>query len=189
MGVPAGFDDVLATKPYYRSTYVFVYASGRDFQIRSFDDPALRQLRIGLHAFSQDGANTPPAHALARRGMGANVVGFTQADEQSPGNPPATIVRAVASGKIDVGIIWGPFGGYFAKREHRPLEVVAVSPPVDPPSLAFVFDISMGVRRGEDALKQELEAILDRKQGDIRRILETYGVPLIEPPQSTAAER
>jgi quinoprotein dehydrogenase-associated probable ABC transporter substrate-binding protein len=156
VGVPAGYDEVLATKPYYRSTYVFVYASGKDYQIRSFDDPALRQLRIGLHAYSQDGANTPPAHALARRGMGGNVVGFTQADEEPGGNPPARIVQAVAAGEIDVGVLWGPFGGYFAKREHPALEVVPVSPPVDPPSLPFVFDISMGVRRGEEAFKKEL---------------------------------
>jgi hypothetical protein len=29
MGVPAGFDQVSATKPYYRSTYALVYARGR----------------------------------------------------------------------------------------------------------------------------------------------------------------
>jgi quinoprotein dehydrogenase-associated probable ABC transporter substrate-binding protein len=188
MGVPAGYDEVLATKPYYRSTYVFVYASRKDLQIRSFDDRALRQLRIGLHGYTQDGANTPPAHALARRGMGANVVGFTQADEQSSGNPPARIVRAVAAGEIDVGVIWGPFGGYFARREHRPLEVVAVSPSIDPPSLPFAFDISMGVRRGDDALKQELEGVLERKQGEIRKVLLQYGVPLVEEGGRTCEE-
>jgi quinoprotein dehydrogenase-associated probable ABC transporter substrate-binding protein len=187
MGVPAGYGEVLATKPYYRSTYVFVYPADKDIDLRSFDDPALRGLRIGLHAFSHDGGNTPPAHALARRGIIGNVVGFAQADAGTSGTPQQKIVESVAAGDIDVGIVWGPCGGYFAKRQHRNLEVVPVSPSVDPP-FPFVFDIAMGVRKGEDAFKRELEAILDRKQGDIRRILEKYGVPLVEPPQS-AAER
>ena len=187
MGVPAGYGEVLATKPYYRSTYVFVYPADKDIHLRSFDDPALRELRIGLHAFSHAGGNTPPAHALERRGMFGNVVGFAQADAGPSGTPPQRIVESVAAGDIDVGIVWGPFGGYFAQRQHRKLEVVPVSPSVDPP-FVFVFDIAMGVRRGEEPFKRELEAILDRKRGDIRRILEKYGVPLVEPPQS-AAER
>jgi quinoprotein dehydrogenase-associated probable ABC transporter substrate-binding protein len=187
MGVPADYDEVLATKPYYRSTYVFVYPADKDIHLRSFDDPALRELRIGLHAFSHGGGNTPPAHALERRGIFGNVVGFAQADAGPSGNPPQKIVESIAADDIDVGIVWGPFGGYFAQRQHRKLEVVPVSPSVDPPFL-FVFDIAMGVRKGEDAFKRELEAILDRKQGHIRRILEKYGVPLVEPPQS-AAER
>jgi len=187
IGVPAGYDEALATRPYYRSTYVFVYPAGKDWQIRSFDDPALRQLRIGVHAYAKDGANSPPAQALARRGMGGNVVGFTQADEEPGESPPARIVRAVAEGEIDVGIVWGPFGGYFAKRQERKLEVVPVSPAIDPP-FPFVFDIAMGVRRGDVAFKRELEEILDRKQSDIRRILEEYDVPLLQPAWS-AAER
>jgi mxaJ protein len=187
MGVPAGYDEVLATRPYYRSTYVFVYPAGKDLHLRSFDDPALRKLRIGLHAFSHNGGNTPPAYALERRGIVGNVVGFAQPDAGPSGNPPQRIVESIAAGDIDVGIVWGPFGGYFAQRQHRKLEVVPVSPAVEPP-FPFVYDIAMGVRPGEDAFKQELEAILDRKQSDIRRILEEYGVPLVEPPQS-AAER
>jgi mxaJ protein len=187
MGVPAGLDEVLATKPYYRSTYVFVYRADKDIHLRSFDDPALRELRIGLHAYSQDSGNTPPAHALARRGIVGNVVGFAQSDAGPSGNPPQRIVESIAAGRIDVGIVWGPFGGYFAQRQQRKLEVVPVSPAVDPP-FPFVYDIAMGVRRGEDAFQREVEAILDRKQGEIRRILEEYGVPLVEPPQS-AAER
>src|SRR4051812_33060929 len=49
VGVPAGFDPLLTTKPYYRSTYVFVSRRARHLALKSLDDPRLAQLRIGIH--------------------------------------------------------------------------------------------------------------------------------------------
>jgi quinoprotein dehydrogenase-associated probable ABC transporter substrate-binding protein len=177
MGVPNGYEMVLTTKPYYRSTYVFVYAKSKNLELRSFDDPVLRQLKIGLHAFGEDGANAPPAHALARRGIAGNVIGFTILNTAQ--SPPGKIIDAVAAGDIDVAIVWGPFAGYFAAREPVELTVVPVSSSTDLPYLPFVFDMSMGVRRGDTALKEQMEGIVDRRRGDIQKILEAYGVPLI----------
>src|SRR6266511_3036147 len=177
MGVPSGYEMVLSTKPYYRSTYVFVYAKSKKLELRSFDDPVLRRLKVGLHAFGEDGANSPPAHALARCGIARNVIGFTILNTEE--SPPGKIIDAVAAGEIDVAIVWGPFAGYFAKRERAELEVVPVSSSTDLPFLRFVYDMSMGVRRGEDALKEQLEGVLDRRRGDIQRILEAYGIPLV----------
>jgi len=179
MDVPNGYEMVLATKPYYRSTYVFVYRQDRNIDLHSFDDPALRDLRIGLHMAAEDGANQPPAHALARRGLVTNVVGFTMFDVDAIESPTGRIVDAVAAGDIDVAIVWGPFGGYFAQRQKVPLQVVAVSPSIEPTGLPFVFDMAMGVRRGQEAFKSELERILDRRRADIQKILEDYGIPLV----------
>jgi hypothetical protein len=38
----------------------------------------------------------------------------------------------------------------------------------------------MGVRKDDRALKTELEAVMDRKQADIRGILGAYGIPLVQ---------
>jgi mxaJ protein len=191
VGVPSGYDLVLSTKPYYRSTYVFVYLKRRNLQLRSFDDPALRPLTIGLEEIGADGANTPPAHALVRRGLAANIVGFKMWDVEAVESPPGKIIDAVAAGEIDVAIVWGPFAGYFVRR--RPpaaaLEVVPVSSTSDPPSIPFAYDIAMGVRHGESALKAELEGILDRRRADIERILEEYGVPLVNARSHSDKER
>jgi mxaJ protein len=180
MGVPSEYELVLPTKPYYRSTYVFVYRKGSDLQVASFDDPVLRRLKIGLHESAEDGANQPPAHALARRGIVANITGFRMFDADSIENPPGRIIDAVADGTIDVAIVWGPFAGYYAQRQKTPLEIVPVTPSIDPPSLSFTFDISMGVRKGDDAFKKRIEDILDRRRADIKSILEQYGVPLAD---------
>ncbi|HYG79108.1 MAG TPA: substrate-binding domain-containing protein [Pyrinomonadaceae bacterium] len=177
VGVPASFELAQTTAPYYRSTYVFVYRKGRGLDIRSFDDPRLRTLKIGVQMIGDDFSNTPPAHALANRNIIQNVRGYTVYGDYSEANPPARIVEAVARGEIDVGVVWGPLAGYFARRQRVPLEVVAVAPEIDPPYLPFVFDISMGVRRGDDALREQLEQILARRRAEIESILDEYGVP------------
>jgi mxaJ protein len=176
IGVPKGYDLVRWTKPYYRSTYVFVYPQSKGFQIKSLDDPILRRLRIGVHLLGDDYENPPPVHELAKRGLVDNVVGYDTFYSRE--NPPSRIIDAVASGEIDVAIVWGPAAGYFAKQQHVPLELVPV--PSGKGDLPFAFDISMGVRQGDEELKTQLEKVLDRKQAEIRKILEDYGVPLMD---------
>jgi mxaJ protein len=54
-----------------------------------------------------------------------------------------------------------------------------VSPQIDVPYLPFVFDIAMGVRRGESAFRDSLDNVIMRHQPELDRILESYGVPLV----------
>jgi mxaJ protein len=177
MGVPMSFEPALATRPYYRSTYVFVVRRDSKVRVASFDDPVLRTLRVGVQLVGDDGANTPPAHALARRGIIANVRGYSVYGDYRKPNPPARIVDAVAAGEVDVAVVWGPLAGYFAPRQKVALEITPVSPQIDLPFLPFVFDISMGVRRGNDALRAELDGVLRRKRAAIDSILAAYHVP------------
>lgn len=183
IGVPTSFELVLATKPYYRSTYVFVYPKSKGYDIKSLDDPILRQLKIGVHVIGDDYANSPPAHALGQRNIVQNVVGYSVYGDYDEPNPPAAIVDAVGRGEVDVAIVWGPIAGYFAKRQPVELALIPVTPQIDLPFLPFVFDISMGVRRGEDAWKERLEAILDARRADIDKILLDYGVPVVGHPR------
>jgi quinoprotein dehydrogenase-associated probable ABC transporter substrate-binding protein len=179
MGIPFGAERVLTTRPYYRSSYVFVYRKDRNLNIRSLDDPPLRTLKIGVQLIGDDYANTPPVHALSRRGIVGNLVGFSVFGDYSQENPPARIIDAVVAGDVDLAVAWGPLAGYFARRSDVALDIVPVSPAVDPPGLRFTFDISLGVRPGDESLKSEIQGVLDRKQGEIDRILVGYGVPLL----------
>jgi mxaJ protein len=141
MGVPAaGLPEVSVTRPYYTSTYVFVSAKSRHLNLGSFDEPALPRLKIGLHAIGMEGTNTPPARALASRGIVGNIVGFSMWGEDGVENPQARVIDAVAAGEIDTAIVWGPFAGYFAKRYGDRLAVVPVAPDPRMPSLAFTFE-------------------------------------------------
>jgi mxaJ protein len=179
MGTAAGMDMVLATRPYYRSTYVFVTRRDRDLHVRSFDDAELHRLKIGVQLIGDDFANTPPAHALANRGIVRNVVGFPVYGNYADANPAARIVDAVAKDDVDIAIAWGPIAGYFAKQSAVPLDVVPVSPRLDLPYLPFVFDIVMGVRHGDTIFRAQLDTVIIRRKPAIDSILAAYGVPLI----------
>lgn len=180
-GVPSGYEIALVTRPYYRSTYVFVARPGTPgARVRSFDDPALRRLRVGVTIIGDDFASSPPAHALNARGAVRNVVGFSVYGDYREPAPPARVVDAVASGAVDLAVAWGPMAGYFAVREPRRLVLTPVSPQIDRPFLPFVFDIAMGVRRGDHALRDTLDAVLTRRRPSIDSLLAAYRVPRLD---------
>ena len=177
IGVPANYDLVRSTKPYYRSSYVFVYPKTRK-PITSLDDPVLKTLKIGVHLLGDDYSNPPPVHELGKRHIVDNVVGFSTF--YSAENPPSAIVDAVTAGTIDVAIVWGPLGGYYAARQKVPMAVTPI--PSGPGDLPFAFDIAMGVKKGNDALHAKLERLLVERRPEILQILRDYHVPLMERP-------
>jgi mxaJ protein len=177
IGVPTGLEMVLPTSPYYRSTYVFVTRSKDDIRVRSFDDPVLRRIRVGVQLIGDDGTNSPPAHALSNRGIIYNVKGYAVYGDYSQESPPSRIIEAVARGEIDLAIAWGPMAGYWASRSPVPLKLVPVQPQIDLPFLPFVFDIGMGVRRGDTTFRASLQSVLTRRRTEINRILDEYAVP------------
>ena len=178
MGVPAHFDMALTTAPYYRSSYVFVSRVDRNPHVSSFDDPQLRNLKVGVQLVGNDGIDTPPAHALAARGIVNNVVGFTLYGDYSQRNPPARVIDAVTNGDVDIAIAWGPLAGYFAKHSKIPLEITPVTPEQDGP-LRFAFDVSLGVSKKEPELREQLDMFVTSHRDDMNRILDAYNVPRV----------
>ena len=176
IGVPEGYDLVRTTKPYYRSTYVFVYPKDKGLSIRSLDDPILRKIKIGVHLLGDDYTNPPPVHELSKRGVVDNVIGFSTFYSQD--NPPSRIIDAVSDGQVDAAIVWGPAAGYFVAHQKVPLAMVPV--PSGKTDLPFAFNISMGVKPGKEALKAQLEKVIDQKRADITKILKDYRVPLLD---------
>lgn len=172
IGIPANFKPVLTTTPYYRSSYVFVTRKDGKLKPASLDDPGLHQLKIGVQVLEED--YTPPATALARRHLQDQIVGFDTTGEDAD-----SIVRAVADRKVDTAIVWGPLAGFFVKK-YPALQLTPVSPEVDPPALPLTFAIAMGVRKGNTALRDELESVIRKHQGEINAILDRYGVPRLD---------
>lgn len=176
MGQPTRSEMTLATRPYYRSTYVFVTRADRHLEtLKTFDDPRLRDLKIGLHAIGDDYANVPPALALAHRGLSDHIVGYTIYGDYSQPNPPRDLIDAVATGDVDAAIAWGPIAGYFAKHSSVPLVVT----PVQSDEPGMQFSIGIGVRKKDKDLARLLTGVLDRKQAAINAILDEYGVPRV----------
>jgi quinoprotein dehydrogenase-associated probable ABC transporter substrate-binding protein len=189
MGVPSGMEDAATTRPYYRSTYVFISRRADDLHIHSFDDPRLRTLKVGVHVLGEQDDSLPPVHALVKRGIVRNLVGFSIFGNLNEENPPSDLVKAVESKRVDVAVAWGPMAGYFARHSAVPLDITPVTSDPMQPQLPFSFDIGIGVREGDIALKQRLNAELEHLQPEIEQLLRAYGIPQLTLPAQAAASR
>jgi len=179
MEAPLNYPGIRTTKPYYRSIYVFLSRRDRNLNIRSFNDALLRNLRIGVQVMGDDDAVAPPAEALAARGMLRNITWYGLYRNYLTANRPAVLIDAIEKGEIDVAIAWGPLGGYFARIAQTPLRVTPVSPRSER-SVRFAFDIAMAVEPRNVTLAGQLNGFLARHAVETRRILERYGVPLLD---------
>jgi len=175
-GVATQLDSLLTTAPYYESTYVFVRRAGRGVAHLTLDDPRLRTLSIGVQMIGNDATNTPPAHALARRGLVDNIHGYMVYARDDRAGPP--ILGAVAGKQIDLALVWGPTAGYFAHRSSVPLRIEPVVPSVDGGQWPMVYSISVGVRRDDAALRDKVETVLAQEKPRIDSLLRSYDVPL-----------
>jgi quinoprotein dehydrogenase-associated probable ABC transporter substrate-binding protein len=178
MGVPADYDQVLPTKAYYRSTYALVLrkigplaavASADEFL--RLDRTVLSKLRIGVFDRS------PASEWLVRKGLIDQGVPYKMLDADPAQYPGQIIERELAEGRIDAAIVWGPIGGYYAKRVTS--VALAVLPLKSEPGVKFDYAIAMGVRRGEGEWKQQIESLIESRRADIAGVLSEFGVPLV----------
>ncbi len=179
MSVPAGFDQVSATRPYYRSTYALVFPRGKGMdQVKSsadflqLDPAQLARLRIGIYDRS------PASDWLSRHGLVDRGVPYKMMNADPEQYPGEIIEKDLASGKLDVAIVWGPIAGYFAQRVKSP--ALAVVPMKSEPGVTFDYQMAMGVRYGEREWKQQVESLLESRRGEIQAILKEFGVPLVD---------
>lgn len=188
MGVPEGFEEAATTRPYYRSTYVFITRRASHLGIHSLDDPRLRTLRIGVQILGDQNDNLPPVNALISRGIVKNLVGFSIFGNLNETDPPADVIRALEEGKVDLAVVWGPLGGYFSRKSPVPLEITPVPDDRMHPEISFHFDIAIGVRADDTELRTTLDRELDRRRPEIEKILRAYGIPQLAPAVETAQE-
>ena len=179
-GVPEGLDVVLWTKPYYRSSYVIAYRRDRDYRITSLDAPELKTLRIGVYE------NTPADESLAKRGLLNNVSAYSLFfDPAGDRDRPLKLLEDLVAGRLDVAVPWGPLAGYYAKKLNAPLVLVPIA---EKSGLPVSFDISIGVKKGNTDLRARLNAAIDRRFGEIRAILDEFGVPQEPLPQAAPVQ-
>lgn len=187
-GIAAGVEKAATTRPYYRSTYMFVTRADRKLDIRSFDDPRLKTLIIGVQ-MGDDDSNSPPTYSLTRRGIITNVRGYMLHGDRNRPDPTRTIIDAVETGKVDVAVVWGPMAGYFAAMEPKPLTLTPVRPRIDAGRLPMSFNIAMGVRPGDSTLKRKIDRVLESQQPEIDAILTEYHIPWSPPLLRTSESR
>ncbi|MFL6737288.1 MAG: quinoprotein dehydrogenase-associated putative ABC transporter substrate-binding protein [Sphingomonas sp.] len=178
-GVGSNVEMLATSRPYYRSTYMFVSRVSSNLEGLTLDNPRLRHLRIGVELVGDDASNTPPAHALAGRGIVSNVRGYMLYGDYSKPDPPSEVVQAVERGDVDVALVWGPLAGYFAAKSPVPLRLEPVTPWMADMEWPMQFDISVGVQKDNQKLLKEIDALLARRSRDIGKLLADYHVPMV----------
>jgi mxaJ protein len=172
IGVPAQSEGVLTTAPYYSAGYVFMYRPERAPDLRAFDDPRLRTFRVGVPVVGNDMAATPPAAALARRGITTNVIGYAPL-----GVTPVAqrMMAALGDGTLDVALLWAPQASYFARQQSFEVALAPAYDPLDTQPQAFAM--AMAVRSGDLALRDALDVALARVKPQVDAVLREYGLP------------
>jgi len=172
VGIGTGNELVQNTNPYYRSIYTMVYRRDSGLKATSLSDPELKPLRFGVIA------GTPPATLLANYDLIGQARPYHRTVDTRFFSPTRQAIEDVATGEIDIALIWGPPAGYFAKRQKVALVVVPLLN--EQTDVRLDFRVSMAVRVNENDWKRQLNRILKRLKPKIDGILKDYGVPLLD---------
>jgi quinoprotein dehydrogenase-associated probable ABC transporter substrate-binding protein len=172
-GFPQGDELVQSTNPYYRTAYALVIRpdTGLD-DLDALTDPRLKAKRIGIVA------GTPPATYLAVNGLMPEAKPYPLVIDTRVDSSAQAMMRDLAGGEIDVGVLWGPLAGYYAKQANPPMRVVLLLKETGGPPLAF--RIAMGVRAADQNWKRQLNKLIAENQTEINRLLRDFGVPLLD---------
>ncbi len=172
--VPYATPDLNTTKPYYISSYVFVFKKGEGYDdITSLDSPKLRHVKIGFEA------DTPVEDGLKLRTLTIGAKPFMAADEEDAS--PEAIIDAVQSGEINVGLTWDPAVGYFIGQHPDLTAVVIPNSRSQGSPEQYTFPMSMGTRSGNDAFVAQLNRAIRNSQSQIDAILTDYHIHFFKP--------
>lgn len=181
MTVPDHFDIAATTNPYFASTYYLVIAKGRGLDdIAAPEDLARagaegRSFKIAL---SDQG---PGQLWVFRNELMGNMVPYVGQSGDPTINPGELIMRDIASGKVDVSVIWGPTAGYYAKELAAEAQFIMLPMHNDPkyPDMPFEYNMAMGVRHGEKEWLATVNRLLSENSAEIEKILREFNIPLI----------
>lgn len=163
----------LNTNAYYRSTYALVFKKGSGLEgVKSIFDPKLKGKKLS----NQGG---PVGDQVAKAGLMQDAKSYRLMVDRRYDNPEKDIIDDVRAGVIDVGVVWGPLGGYAARPYKDELEVVPLVEEVAG-TAKLEYRMTMGVRVNEVAWKRQLNDIIKKHQGEIDKVLLDFGVPLLD---------
>jgi quinoprotein dehydrogenase-associated probable ABC transporter substrate-binding protein len=173
LGIAQGDDLVQPTNPYYRTSYAAAYRTSGPLEgLDSLSDPRLMTAKIGIVA------GTPPATYLAENGLLGRIKSYPLGVDTRYDSPTHDMMDDLDRGEIDVALLWGPIGGYYALKAKTATKVVPLLKEHDGPRM--VYRIVMGVRHSDQNWKRALNKLISENQSEIQAILRSYGVPLLD---------
>src|SRR6476620_1776624 len=171
LGFPQGDDAVQGTNPYYRTAYALVTKQGSGLDdVTTLEDERLKSKHIGIVA------GTPPATNMAVAGLMANAKPYALMIDTRIDSSAEAMIKDLAKGEIDAGVLWGPLAGYYAKQVNPPLHVTPLVKETTGPKL--VYRIGMGVRAADQNWKRQLNRLIQANQPANKQVPPHFGCPL-----------
>ena len=147
---------VIRTRPFLDVGYTVI--GPRPLALSSLDDIKGRRVAVQF--------GTTPQLLLAIR-PGFRAVTFKLAEEA---------MEALTRGEADVAFLWGPTAGYFNKtRLGGAYAIVPIA------GEGLQWHAAVGVRKGQDSLRADLDRVLDQLKPEINTLADKYGFPLGRP--------
>ena len=173
MGYAQGHELVQNTNHYYRSSYVLIHNTGGKLKgIQNLDDERLKSSRIGAVA------GTPPVTVLALNALLTNLKPYRLMVDRRHESPTQKMIADLEKGEIDAALLWGPIGGYLARKSAADLTVIPLGSETKGPRMAY--RITFGIRPGEPDWKHQLNDLIKAYQKEINAVLIDYGVPILD---------
>lgn len=184
VGLDSDDPRVLASKPYYRSGYVFLTRADKDLDIKSWSDPRLKDVSHMVVGFGTPGEAMLKDIGRYEEDMAYlySLVNFRAPRNQYTQIDPARMVSEVASSKAEVGVAFAPDVARYVRDSSTKLRMTPVPDDTqtsDGRKMPQSFDQSMGVRKDDTALKAEIDAAIERAKPKIEAILKEEGVPVL----------
>lgn len=184
IGLDTGDPRVASSKPYYRAGYVFVTRADRDLDVKSWNDPRLKTLGHIAVAFGSPGEVLLKDIGQYESNMAYlySLVNFKSPRNQYTQIDPSRMVGEVAGGGADLAAAFAPDIARYVKASTTPLRFTLIEDDAAKSSgekVPLRFDQSVGVRRDDKALLEQIDAALVRAKPKIDAILQAEGVPLL----------
>ena len=185
MGLDKGDPRVTTTQTYYKSGYVFVTRTDREIDIKSWDHPYLKERNFRL-GFLPD---SPAKNMMLEIGRFDDMFDYLTelTDFKSTRNryikiDERKLVDDVVNQHLHAAALWGPSVGKYVAESKTPLTMVLIednAQRANGSKIPMQYEVVMGVRRGDEALKSALDAAITSSQQEINAILKKEGVPLL----------
>jgi quinoprotein dehydrogenase-associated probable ABC transporter substrate-binding protein len=172
IGTAVGNSDVATTAAYYHTAYMMVTRSADNYAMDKVSDWHIAGKRFGLVA------STPPTNLIVLHNLMDQTSIYQLMVDTRVDQPAHDMLKDLVSGRIDVGLLWGPIAGYYTKHDALPLKLVFLDP--EDSKVRLDYHIAMGVRPSDTAFRRRLNQAIAKDQPQITQIMRDFGVPLLD---------
>ena len=172
MGTVSGVEDMSTTAPYLHTGYMMVTRAADNIATDHVGDWHIAGRRFAIVAA------TPPTNLVVEHNLMDQTAIYQLMVDTRIDQPAHAMITDIAGGRVDVGLLWGPIAGYYARHDHLPLRLTFLND--EGAKIRLDYHIAMGVRPADVAFRRRLNEAIAKHRPEIDAILRDYGIPQLD---------